>query len=81
MEQVPPPGPSNKIFRTPNPFAGDRDDAPEPMRNPTISEHERMFLMRRREALMLELNAIEDYLELERSLIPRRKRCAPANKT
>lgn len=42
-----------------------------------ISESERRFQMARRQAIIIELGAIEDYLGLERSIVPRRKRDAP----
>lgn len=39
-----------------------------------ITEQERRFQMARRQAIIIELGAIEDYLGLERSIVPRRKR-------
>lgn len=41
---------------------------------PPITEQERQYLMTRRRALIIDLGAIEDYLGLERSIVPRRKR-------
>lgn len=41
---------------------------------PTITDNERRFQMARRQAIIIELGAIEDYLGLERSIVPRRKR-------
>lgn len=38
------------------------------------SERHRALLVSRRQALIIELGAIEDYLGMERSIIPRRKR-------
>lgn len=40
----------------------------------SITEQERRFQMARRQAIIIELGAIEDYLGLERSIVPRRKR-------
>ncbi len=42
-----------------------------------ITEPERRFQMARRQAIIIELGAIEDYLGLERSIVPRRKREPP----
>ena len=39
-----------------------------------IDNRTRVLLMALRQALIMCLGAIEDYLELERSIIPRRKR-------
>ena len=39
-----------------------------------ITDNERRFQMARRQAIIIELGAIEDYLGLERSIVPRRKR-------
>ena len=39
-----------------------------------IDERARVLLMAVRQALIIALGAIEDYLGLERSIIPRRKR-------
>lgn len=39
-----------------------------------IADPERRFHMARRQAIIIELGAIEDYLGLERSIVPRRKR-------
>lgn len=39
-----------------------------------LSERERIFLMAIRQALIMMLGAIEDYLEIERSIVPRHKR-------
>lgn len=44
---------------------------------PQITEQERRFQMARRQAIIIELGAIEDYLGLERSIVPRRKREPP----
>lgn len=44
---------------------------------PTITDNERRFQMARRQAIIIELGAIEDYLGLERSIVPRRKREPP----
>lgn len=43
----------------------------------TIPEPERRYLMARRQSLIIDLGAIEDYLGLERSIVPRRKREPP----
>lgn len=43
----------------------------------SVTEHERRYLMSRRQALIIDLGAIEDYLGLERSIVPRRKREPP----
>lgn len=40
----------------------------------SITEQERRFQMARRQAIIIELGAIEDYLGIERSIVPRRKR-------
>ena len=42
-----------------------------------ITDNERRFQMARRQAIIIELGAIEDYLGLERSIVPRRKREPP----
>lgn len=42
-----------------------------------IADPERRFHMARRQAIIIELGAIEDYLGLERSIVPRRKREPP----
>ena len=39
-----------------------------------IGERFRIFLMATRQALIILIGALEDYLEIERSIIPRRKR-------
>lgn len=39
-----------------------------------ITEQERRFQMARRQAIIIELGAIEDYLGIDRSIVPRRKR-------
>jgi hypothetical protein len=39
-----------------------------------MSEKERAFWMTIRQVLIMALGALEDYLELERSIVPRRKR-------
>lgn len=39
-----------------------------------ITPKKRTLLLSQRQALIIELGAIEDYLGLERSIIPRRKR-------
>lgn len=44
---------------------------------PTITDAERRFHIARRQAIIIELGAIEDYLGMERSIIPRRKRDRP----
>lgn len=44
---------------------------------PTVNEQERRYLMARRQAIIIDLGAIEDYLGLERSIVPRRKREPP----
>ncbi len=59
-----------------------REESETPPPSPrAVSEAEREYLMRMRESLMLQLNAIEDYLGLERSLIARRKRAATPQRT
>ena len=40
----------------------------------SIDERERSLLMTRRQALIMELGAIEEYLGLQRSIIPKHKR-------
>ena len=40
----------------------------------TVTDRERTLLMARRQAIIIDLGAIEDYLGLERSIVPRRKR-------
>lgn len=42
--------------------------------NGTIQPPERKLWMARRQALITELGAIEDYLGMERSIVPRHKR-------
>ncbi len=44
----------------------------------TVTDRERTLLMARRQAIIIDLGAIEDYLGLERSIVPRRKREQPA---
>jgi len=39
-----------------------------------MSEQVRVFLMAIRQALIIMIGAIEDYLEIQRSIVPRRKR-------
>ena len=39
-----------------------------------VGERFRIFLMAVRQALIIMLGALEDYLEIERSIVPRRKR-------
>ena len=39
-----------------------------------VPDRERQMLMSKRQAIIIELGAIEDYLGLERSVVPRRKR-------
>lgn len=39
-----------------------------------VSDQDRRLLMARRQAIIIELGAIEDHLGLERSIVPRRKR-------
>ena len=41
---------------------------------PQVTEQERRYLMARRQSLIIDLGAIEEYLGLERSIVPRRKR-------
>jgi len=41
---------------------------------PPITEQERRYLMSERQACIIRLGALEDYLGLERSIVPRRKR-------
>ena len=41
---------------------------------PQVTEQERRYLMARRQSLIIDLGAIEDYLGLDRSIVPRRKR-------
>ena len=41
---------------------------------PELDERTRRMLMTRRQALIIELGGIEDYLGVERSIIPKRKR-------
>jgi len=45
--------------------------------NGTIKGDERRLLMARRQALIIELGAIEDFLGMERSITPRHKRRQP----
>ena len=55
-------------------------DVPQPRDEPkltlirSISDAERMLLMARRQAIIIELGSIEDYLGMDRSIIPKRKR-------
>jgi len=42
--------------------------------DPPRSEEERRLWMTRRQAIIMELGAIEDYLDLPRSIVPKRKR-------
>ena len=39
-----------------------------------LSEAERVMLMARRQAIIMELGALEEYLGIERSIIPKHKR-------
>lgn len=39
-----------------------------------ISDSERRYLMAERQACIIRLGALEDYLQMERSIVPRRKR-------
>lgn len=39
-----------------------------------LNEKTRIFLMSIRQALIMAIGAIEDYLEIERSIVPKRKR-------
>jgi hypothetical protein len=39
-----------------------------------ITASERMLLLSRRQALLIELGSIEDYLDMERSVIPKHRR-------
>jgi len=39
-----------------------------------LSDEERQMLMRKRQALIIELGALEEYLGMPRSIVPRRKR-------
>jgi len=41
-----------------------------------MPDRTRTLLMALRQALIIALGAIEDYLEMERSIVPRRKRAA-----
>lgn len=41
---------------------------------PEGSHHERRLWMITRQALIMQLGAIEDYLDMPRSIVPRRKR-------
>lgn len=52
----------------PRPIRITEEDVPQP------DDRHRALLMSKRQALIIELGAIEDYLEMERSIIPRRKR-------
>ena len=42
-----------------------------------MGEQERILLMTVRQALIMMLGALEDYLQMERSIVPRRKRHEP----
>lgn len=44
---------------------------------PSMTEQERRYLMSERQACIIRLGAIEDYLGIERSIVPRRKRETP----
>lgn len=39
-----------------------------------LSERERAFWLKRRQALLIELAAIEEHLDMERSIMPKRQR-------
>lgn len=47
---------------------------PDAVNVPHLPERERTLLMAARQALIIVLGAIEDYLGLDRSIVPRRKR-------
>lgn len=49
-------------------------DAPTIHLVPLVLDRERTLLMAKRQAIIMELGAIEDYLGLERSILPRHKR-------
>lgn len=42
-----------------------------------VTEKERALLLAKRQAIIIELGAIEEYLGMERSIVPRRKRDMP----
>jgi hypothetical protein len=66
----PPPG-----FRdTGDGFERDRSLAPPVAVVATQPTDQRALLLARRQALIIELGAIEEYLGMERSIMPRRKR-------
>ncbi len=41
-----------------------------------MGERERILLLAIRQALIIALGALEDYLQMERSIVPKRKRAA-----
>ena len=42
-----------------------------------VTEKERALLLAKRQAIIIQLGAIEEYLGMERSIVPRRKRDMP----
>jgi hypothetical protein len=48
--------------------------APDATTSDIITPRQRALLMIVRQALIMVLGALEDYLEIERSIVPRRKR-------
>ena len=48
--------------------------APDATSSDIITPRTRILLMAIRQALIMVLGALEDYLEIERSIVPRRKR-------
>jgi len=57
-----------------NPDAPQQRDEPKLTLIRSISDAERMLLMARRQAIIIELGSIEDYLGMERSIIPKREK-------
>lgn len=46
------------------------------MSDPVLNDRFREFLLRRRQALLIELGGIEDYLGMDRTVVPKRKQRA-----
>ena len=57
-----------------NPDAPQQRDEPKLTLIRSISDAERMLLMARRQAILLELRGIEDYLGMERSIETKREK-------
>ncbi len=57
-----------------NPDVPQQRDEPKLTLIRSISEHERAFWLAKRQALLLELRGIEDYLGMERSIETKREK-------